>query len=137
VKVSDPGARQSMNSKFTHPLYEILIVLLLVGHLTWNISMVIHLGNPMAIVPAVIQLVVFYFLFIKSQYLSYWIKLWAIYLFVSGGISFVSKVLLGISRSTYPEGIEWKMAIILTGVLLWWIASKKVVVYKAHEVDDQ
>lgn len=89
--------------------------------------MVIHLGNPMAIVPSVIQLVVFFFLFIKSQWLAYWIKLWAVYLFVTGGISFGSKILLGISRSSYPEGIEWKAAIILTGVLLWWIASRKVI----------
>lgn len=90
--------------------------------------MVIHLGNPMAIIPAVIQMVVFFFLFTRSRHLPYWIKLWAVYLFISGGVSFASKLLLGISRSAYPEGIEWKAAIIITGIVLWWIASRKIVV---------
>ena len=125
-----------MNSAFKGVMYEITTIILLVGHLFWNLSMLIHLANIMAIVPAVIQLVAFYFLYTRHKFLATSLKIWAGYLFMSGGVAFGSKLLLGLAREIYPEGIEWKVAIILTGFLLWWIATKKIILIQSHPEDN-
>ncbi len=125
-----------MQSRFTHSFFEAITVLLLVGYLFRSLSLLIHLGDIFALIPSVIQLGVFVLLFLKNQHLPYWIKLWATYLLVTGGISLGSKLLLAISRDTYPEGIEWKIMIVITGVLLWWIASRKVEVIQVAQKDN-
>jgi len=121
-----------MKSDFTSSIYEAITVLLLVGYSFRSISLLIHLGDILALIPSIIQIIVFVFIFIKSQHLAYAMKLWGIYLIVSGSVSFISKMLLGISRDQYPEGIEWKALIMLSGVLLLWIAIKKVVIQKTN-----
>ena len=125
-----------MVSKFTSPIYEVLTVLFLVGYLFRSLSLLIHLGDIFALITSLIQLAVFIFLFLKSQHLAYSMKLWAIYLFVTGGVSFISKLLLGISRDTYPEGIEWKALIILSGIMILWMAIKKIELTPKDVVDN-
>jgi len=100
-----------MNSRFTSSIYEAITVLLLVGYLFRSLSLLIHL-------------------------LAYAMKLWAIYLMVSGGISCVSKILLAISRDTYPAGIEWKVLIVLSGVLILWMAVKKIELVQVETEDN-
>jgi len=63
-------------------------------------------------------------------------KLWAIYLIVSAGITFISKLLLALSRDEYPEGIEWKAFIILSGTFIYWMAAKKVESVQEDVVDN-
>ena len=125
-----------MVSKFTSPIYEVLTVLFLVGYLFRSLSLLIHLGDILAIIPSTIELAVFVFLFLKSQHLPYSMKLWAIYLIVTGGISFVSKLMIAIPRDTYPEGIEWKALIILSGILILWIATRRIILEKKDVVDN-
>ena len=125
-----------MTSKFTSPIYEVLTVLFLVGYLFRSLSLLIHLGDVFALIPSLIQLVVFVFLFLKSQHLAYSMKLWGIYLIVTGGVSFGSKLLLGISRGVYPEGVEWKAIIILSGILILWIAARRIVLHEKDVVDN-
>lgn len=115
-----------MKSDFTTPFYEVLTVLFLVGYLFRSLSLLIHLGDILALIPSLIQLVVFFFLFTKSHHLAYTMKLWAVYLFISAGITFVSKLLLAISRNSYPEGVEWKVFIMVSGLLIYCIAARKV-----------
>jgi len=45
---------------------------------------------------------------------------------VTAGIKVASKCLLALSRDTYAEGLEWKIMIIVSGIIIWWIAAKKV-----------
>ena len=125
-----------MISRFTSPIYEVLTVLFLVGYLFRSLSLLIHLGDIISFIPSVIQLIVFVFLFLKSQHLAYSMKLWGIYLIVTGGVSFGSKLLLGISRGVYPEGIEWKTIIVLSGIIILWIAAKRIVLHKKDVVDN-
>lgn len=125
-----------MQSRFKSSIYEAITVLLLVGYLFRSLSLLIHLGDILALIPSIIQLVVFVFLFIKSAHLAYSMKLWAIYLMISAGITFISKLLLALSRDEYPEGIEWKALIILSGIFIYWMAAKKVELVQEDVVDN-
>ncbi|MBT8218229.1 MAG: hypothetical protein KJP00_00280 [Bacteroidia bacterium] len=115
-----------MKSVFVHPIFEIFITLLLVGHLFWNLSMIIYAGNMMALIPASIQLLVLILLLFRSSFLSYSIKIWAVLFMVTGVVGIGSKTLLQIARETAEFSMMYNSWTLSVGILLWFIAAKKI-----------
>lgn len=117
---------------FKNKIFEYSLIGYIILLLCWNFY-ALTLGNSRAIIPIVIQVILGFLILSKNKYGKIGIKIWALILILSHGISFLAKLVkIFLGDESQPTELLNKIIFMTIGILIYIFNEKYVEIRKTE-----